>query len=1443
MWTAITLSCLLHFAATSPILRYMVVIPADLHYPSSQAACVHINYNAGKLYATLVLERSGGQDVLLRKEITKEKTFECVKFQVVLPANSTEEVARIKLFITGRRIDIHEEKKVLIRRVNSGTFIQTDKPIYKPGQTVKFRIVTLNEDFIPLNDMYPLVFLQDPNNNRIGQWLDVAPQEGIADLYFQLAAELPLGTYIISVAKEKAHSSFSVEEYVLPKFEVVFEEPTQIYALDKTFPLRVCGRYTYGKGVQGTIQVSLCQKSWWYFYSTQRPPLCHHYNNQTDKMGCFSTSVYLSSFNQISPDYRSNIDAVVTLVEDGTEVQVNASHSFFISRTAGTATFEEVNPYYYTGEIYRGKIKIVDHQGKAMNNTPVYLILSYTRLRFNKTYITDDSGSVSFELNTNAWNGDSVSLEGRFLLQDPVYVPGTVNVYYQNAYHFIQPLYSTTKSFLRIVRVPGTVPCGKNESVQVDFRIYKKDLSYGPKSVDFSYYVIGKVGIVLSGQKTFLVGSSKMMTGTFFIPLVFTSDYAPAPTIVVYVIFPTGGIIADSAPFSVSMCFKNEVKIGFSEDEALPGSEVSLQLQAAPRSLCAVRAVDQSVLLMRPEKELSNSLIYGLFPHIFRGGYPYQVSEDDFLCWSREPHQPDVFMVFREMGLKIISNTHIKKPRECTTTVAMTTMMVTELESTLPMLTRPTFLTTFLGSLTTTGHRTTISPPAPTVEEKVRKYFPETWIWDLFSVGPTGNRDVPVTVPDTITEWKAGMFCTSEVGFGLAPTTSLLAFKPFFVEPTLPYSVIRGETFTLKATVYNYLLQCIKIKVTLAESPNFQLEPCEGCVYTSCLCANEAKTFNWRVTAKQLGSVNITLSTEALATKDLCGGEVPFIPERGRTDTLIKPLLVQPEGVLVEKAHSSLLCPKGVTPAQDSVSLELPPDVVEGSARATISVMGDIMGTALQNLDRLVQMPSGCGEQNMVLFAPIIYVLQYLEKTGQLTPEIRERATGFLHSGYQRQLLYKHHDGSYSAFGTTDQEGNTWLTAFVAKCFGQARPYIFLDDKNIRDALSWLQIYQLPSGCFRSVGKLFHTAMKGGVDGEVPLAAYITAAHLEIGEALNSTVVNKALSCLTSALPNITSTYTQALLAYAFALAHDTQRTQELLTKLDQKAIRTGGQIYWSQAPSQPPSAGVWSQPQSVDVELTSYVLLALLSKLNVTGADVATASGIVAWLTKQQNAYGGFASTQDTVVALQGLAKYAALTYSEKGDSEVIVKSKGGFERKFQVTHKNRLLLQQAVLTEIPGEFSVQAQGSGCVYAQTVLRYNEPPPQVSATFSVRITTQLIDCTKGDMRVVTIRIHVSYIGNRVTSNMVIVEVSLLSGFSLASGSLTSLQSSPLVRKTEVSQSGVSIYLDQLSNTTQTYVLQLEQEIEVINLKPGHIRVYDYYQPEEQALANYSAICS
>ncbi|NWY63122.1 A2ML1 protein, partial [Chionis minor] len=948
------------------------------------------------------------------------------------------------------------------------------------------------------------------------------------------------------------------------------------------------------------------------------------------------------------------------------------------------------------------------------------------------------------------------------------------------------------------------------------------------------------------------------LKGFFSIPLTFSMVYAPAPRLVVYVIFPNGKIIADSATFSVSTCFRNKVELGFSTLETLPDSEVGLHLLASPGSTCALWAVDQSDLLLKSGKELSNSLIYGLFPSVYNSRYPRQVSEEDHSCGFPNFDERDVFTAFKvkmertsfwcissffflqEMGLKIMSNTNIRKPRVCPTTPLTTTLQETATFTSRPIM---------------------FSPVSSATQEKVHKHFPKTWIWDLYSVGPSGNKNVTVTVPSTVTEWKAGMFCVGRSGFGLAPTSSLLVFKPFLVEVTLPSSVIRGETFIFKATVFNYLQRCMKIQVTLEEFTHFQLKPCKGCVYSSCLCAGEAKTFQWSVTAEQLGLMNIMLSTEAVATEELCGKEIPFVPNQGQKDMITKLLLVRPEGVLVEKAHSSILCPKKGNPAQESVSLMLPRNVVEGSVRATISVTGDLMGTALQNLDHLVQMPHGCGEQNMVLFAPIVYVLQYLEKTRQLTPVIKERATGFLRNGntnilscfpgYQIQLQYQHPDGSYSEFGTKDEYGNTWLTAFVVKCFVQAKPYIFLDNRTIQAALTWLEFHQLPSGCFRNVGQLFHTAMKGGVDGEVPLAAYITSAYLEAGETPESTVVRKALGCIAPSIPKAVSTYTQALLAYTFALAKDSQRTQKLLDMLAQKAIRADGQIHWSQTPSEPrPSTSPWSGPLSVDVELTAYVLLALLCKPNSTESDLTTASGIVAWLTRQQNAYGGFASTQDTVVALQALAKYAALTYSTKGVAEVRVRSQRGFGREFQVSYQNRLLVQEVALTEVPGKFSVQAHGNCCVFTQMVLRYNTPSPQVSTSFALQVKTEPVNCTEDDTHSVTVYVNIRYTGKRSTSNMVIVEVSLLSGFVMAPASRMSVRSLELgwrchwhpVRRTEKTQGGVALYLDKLSHKSETCVLHLEREVGVTNLKPGHVRVYDYYHPEEQALADYNVFC-
>lgn len=60
---------------------------------------------------------------------------------------------------------------------------------------------------------------------------------------------------------------------------------------------------------------------------------------------------------------------------------------------------------------------------------------------------------------------------------------------------------------------------------------------------------------------------------------------------------------------------------------------------------------------------------------------------------------------------------------------------------------------------------------------------------------------------------------------------------------------------------------------------------------------------------------------------------------------------------------------------------------------------GDVMGPTLNNLDKLLRLPFGCGEQNMIHFAPNVFVLKYLQKTRQLSPEVENEATDYLLQG------------------------------------------------------------------------------------------------------------------------------------------------------------------------------------------------------------------------------------------------------------------------------------------------------------------------------------------------------------------------------------------------------------------------------------------------------------
>ncbi|KAL7848745.1 hypothetical protein SRHO_G00203680 [Serrasalmus rhombeus] len=1002
---------------------------------------------------------------------------------------------------------------------------------------------------------------------------------------------------------------------------------------------------------------------------------------------------------------------------DVKDISMEKSESIKVTYLIGKVEFLDLPKNFERDTLLEGKIRVSTFSGKPIPNKKVYLLegrsWSPTLLQ-NLT--TDVNGLASFSVNTSDHSKTQISLMASVYPDDqhrgrkkPFFTFSEAQI------ALLQPAtpYSPVYSELSVESLKEPIPCGSEISINIKYYIVGETTEN--YSTDIIYMVMSKGAIVHHGyEKVEVKESKKLIEGKVSFRLSVDVGLAPVVQVLVYCVLPSGNLIAGSKNFNVEKCFRNKVSLQFSPTEAVPGEENTLQLSAQPGSLCGLSAVDQSVFIMEPGKRLNADEVFNLLPVKSVSGYNREV-EDAQECLHVRPRRDaridHTYNTIKGVGLKMATNLAIRNP-EC-------------------LRYRLRYHSRFGGldlerllkgqhRLFSVARRVINSPPESESEriETVRKFFPETWIWQLAEVGDSGSAQVPVTVPDTITTWETDAFCLSSEGLGVAPPAQLRVFQPFFLELSLPYSIIRGEEFELKATVFNYLSKCIMVKVTPAPSSHYTLKASSDGEYSSCLCANGRKTFKWTLVPSVLGVLNVTVSAEAEQSQTVCDNEIVSVPERGRIDTVTRSLLVQAEGTEKTKSQSWFLCPQGNSVSEE-LELVVPEDVIEGSARASVSVLGDILGRALKNIDGLLKMPYGCGEQNVAILSPNIYILQYLENTGQLTAAIRERATGFLKSG---------------------------------------------------------------------------------------------------------------LLCLKSSIGNLTNTYATALLAYTFSLAGEHDAREQLLKKLDSVGISGDGRLHWSQSAS--------DDSDSLSVEISSYVLLAVLTTAEVTAADLGYANRIVSWLVRQQNPYGGYSSTQDTVVALQALALYSTKVFSSDGSSTVTVKSDKESHH-FDVNQDNTLLYQEKQLQEVPGKYTISVEGSACVSVQAALFYNIPTPTETNTLSIKAKTDG-HCTKPSGYTLSINFTVTYNGELNSTNMAIVDIKILSGFT---ADPSDLKNRLLVERVDSKDDHVIMYMKEVPrNSPMNYQLRIKQVLPVKNLKPAVIKVYDYYQTSDQSETEYSSPC-
>ena len=1254
-------------------------------------------------------------------------------------------------------------------------FIETDKPIYKPGQTVHVRVMTLDPELKPESEDVTVDIL-DAKGIKVFRQVVTTDEYGFGNIDLPVSGEPNLGVWKIVAVTEKATSQidFNVEEYVLPKYEVSVDLPREWFLVDEEITGKVDATYSFGKPVTGemTVVATRYVGEWKEFATVTK---------DIDGSAGFEIPAVGYGVGTPAGGGNANVQLDVTVTEKSTGYVEKTSLLLTVSQSSTNIRLVPEGEVFKPGLTFRTLV-VTETPDNSPVDAEVTVAVSYLDDTFSETdketrTVTTSNGLATLELSPPA---DAVAM--------------TITAQNGDAYvtQTIKAAYSPSGSFIHIQQTSeGTPDVGD----KISFRVYATDTA-----VNYYYEVISR-GMVVSSDYT----TSRDITITT------TPLMASTSRLLVYRILPNSEVAADYLPFEVNPVYPQQVSVQFSEDEVEPADTVDIDIETEGKAKVGLAAVDKSVFILA-ENRLNLQQVFAELERL----YMEPQAEIHDISFYPSYTTPGAEEIFESAGVIVMTNKEVPQG---------TAYEQQGWDKGMPL---------FGGGIEEQAvadglrHELGIAVPAPTIilapqsssgssatlaeVQRVRQFFPETWIWTDTETDSSGKATMEFTVPDTITTWMLRAVAISpENGLGVAED-SLVVFQPFFLTADLPYSAIRGEEFPVSIAVYNYLDETQTVQVDLEASDWFEL------------LDESSKTIE--IGPNDIGGVTFTIRPVSLGVNDI---KVSARSSEA-ADAMIKTVIIEPEGVSRELVENITLA-GGIT---KSIETSIPDTVVPDSGRAYIALTSSFLTQTIDGLDALLQMPFGCGEQNMMLFAPDVFIMKYLQGSGQVKPEIMAKAEKLMVTGYQRELTYMRNDGSFSAFGESDDSGSLWLTAFVLKSFAQAKGLIYIDNTVLNNAADWILDHQNADGSFDQVGFIHHQELLGGLQGKEALTAYVAIALLEAGETNGAM---KAVTYLENNLDAISGAYGTAITAYALELAQSS-KAGKAYDNLMALARNDENGLYWGDESPVilEPFGGLEKRfspepNRSAGIETTAYATLAL-----VMHGDAFNASQAANWLVAQRNAYGGYGSTQDTVVALQALTEFATGTRS---DVDLIATISGnGFSKEIRINSDNYDVLQ-VVEVPVDADLNISVEGKGDAIAQVVRRFNLPeaaaPEEEILTIDVGYDTTRVEVNDK----VTVSVSVSFNPpaefNIAEAGMTVVDISIPTGFQPVAETLESiLARMDNIKRYEVAGRKVIFYVENMKpGDTVSFEFQV-QALYPVKAKGVASSAYAYYQPDIKA---------
>ncbi|XP_042345143.1 complement C4-B [Plectropomus leopardus] len=1419
-----------------------------------------------------------------------------------------------------------KETRVLFSKHRGYIFIQTDQPIYNPTQKVRYRIFTLNHSFRPTEEVFQISVF-NAAGNRVMRTLRVA-KGGILQDTFSIPDISKMGTWKITAHYEgdeanAASREFKVQKFVLPSFEVnIAMEESYILQNAEQFDFSIVAKYSHGERVKGAYhcQFGVVEKG-----TTPgqklRPAIIRGLElTGSVQDGSASASLQIADFrerhNKTLAELQQSgaqlyLGVFVTNIQSG-EIQETEVYLPIISHKY-TVDLSRTRSHFLPGYPLDVAVVIRLPDGSPAAGVPVNIdVLPSTEGSWQGT--TDQEGAAYPVFNIPNVAQITVEVVADGLQQRKI----------------IQRASSPSGSYLYLSFTHKMYSVG--ELLTVNFNTIN-----GPGK-GFIYYMVLRRGMLIQE------GSLGFGTAVKH-NLQITSDMIPSFRLIGYYYSKRGDIIADSAWVDVRDECEIKVKVE-QKGPFIPGRQSKLEIDLhGQKARVALLAVDKAIYALNADNKLTAKQVFSTLQSYDRGcsygggadpasvltnaglsfvSQSQSMSKEKLACDAQSARQRRAVDLQQEMRT-LKSNFSEEKLQECCARGFSLIPMIRTCHDRAKRVSlvevnsdcADVFLKCCLegerlrqkklqedaqrglGRTATTDDIEQFF--LDTAAQYIRRFFPPSFAFTEFDVNDKGRYSL--TLPDSITTWEVQVVTMSAAtGLCVVKPSEVRAFKRTFVSLRLPYSVKKFEQLSISPVIYNYGSDPLQLAV--------HMEQTEG------LCSPGSATTSAfvNITVERESSQFVSFSAVPMVT-----GSIPIkirlfdMENEMGIDAIEKPLKVLTEGLEKRVQETRVIKLDGRSTIDFNISGILPEDIVPDSrSNIFVSVEGDGFGSSHaknllspQKVADLIVLPTGCLEQTMVKLAPTASALRYLDLSEQwfdLPAGSRDDALDKIEKGYMRILTYKKRNGSYGPWGSVPS--SNWVTALVVKvlslvaqrqteAFGQqARKARVVPDEEIRQPVSYLLSVQKNDGSFSDPNPVIHRGILKGKDQDASMTAFITLALQRSLQFLQPELRNNAearisrsTSYLLSHLEELQHPYAVAITAYCLAVCLP-QGTDHSSAWTKLRALATEGKngCYLWTADASPKNQ---AQADGITVETTAYALLAVVELGHTKWADKTAC-----WLTTQENYFGGYKSSQDTIMALEALAEYE-LKRSVSPEANLIAEfTAQGKKDIIKLALKNKKEKVETDLQKFAGnDIVVLLTGKGDTKIKIVKAYQLMDPKddcdkvsirVTVEGTVKYTAKVkenyeyyddyenneewvekevrvpqsaverfdahtrnrrdLDNNLNSDEMLTYRICVSHSLSSNLTGMAIADITLLSGFEAVTQDLDRLTEEPerYISHYEVSYGRVLLYFNELLESEECISFDAIQRVPIGLLQPAPAVFYDYYEPNTKCTVFYSA---